>query len=770
MANTFYIDYQGGNDSNDGLSFANRKKTIAGVATGSISPGDEYRLIASPGPHTLNTNATWTNNSNTLSLSTNVNILLYDGGTAWTAATVDITCTSNTTGRRDQNLSAAQTAIAAAFTTGKAAYFTLPASTNCAAHSGLSFWYYHNKAQATANLSIRLCSDTTGDTSVNTITIPRINVANAWFPCYVETGTTFGSGIQSVALYVDTDPGPLTVILQNINTVKPNTSNDNLNITSVIGTGRANDGWWPVRSINATTIYLDGGSQMSSAKGIVLGYPGNTETISLMKYDPIQFANNWTSTLYFVVPATLPIKSGNAIASISITGGWNRTDMSTQTGESWFDAMWSTGTLFFGENNRDYMFVDKCHMVRGYGALRLAATTGSRFGTVFSAGAGASGIIIGLNDSAANNLISAASLSIGIVSQFNSGLVAGITGIANANTIVSLCAGSGTAAAVAVDGWNNQLNSTGEHDGKTGTIITRGSKGAGVTFYYPMSQINIDTIISTNNTLQGVTYNNSFPPHQISVNQLVADNNRTYGLELVQDHMGKSRFGAVTVANNSTHGVHLQAGSRGGERIWIGQLTGLQFGTTSAIRGDDYSVGTIHILNSTFTGNALSFGSANTNLRWPGEIVLRNYNGTAGDHRTYYHNNIAHIYASTEQRHTASGYAWKFAPRHTHYINEVNSLKKTIATIAVGAGTLVTIGVWAYRDNTGIFGRLYVEGRQIAGVNNDVYVTTTGSAGAWEQLTTTFTPTETGVVEVQMRVWGGNTYNLWIDDFSMSQA
>ena len=769
MANTFYIDYLNGNDANDGLSFANRKKTIAGVPSASSSPGDEFRVMATPGPHTLNVNATWTNNSNTISLSSNVNILLYDGGTAWTAGTVDVACAANTTGRRDQTLACAQVAIGTAFTTGLAAYYTLPASTDCSAHSGLSFWYYQSIGQANAaNLSIRLCSDTVGATPVNTIVIPRINVANSWFPCYVETGSAFGSAIQSIALYVDVDTGPINVFFQNINTVKPNTSNDNLNITSIIGKGSANDGWWPIRSINAATIFIDGGAKMT-ASGNVLGYSGNTETVALIKHDPVQLANNFQTSATISINSMILNESGNATHLYTITGGWNRTDMSTQTGETFYDAMWGWGTMF-GQSNRNYVAFDKIHGVRCYHSL-FTTTTGSRFGHMYAVGTQSAGIVATLSDSMANVFVSTASMGQGVILSLLSALTLGQAGGSNANTIISNCAGSGSAptTTINVDGFINTASVSGMLFSRIGTVIARGGRYIGVHCYYPMRGVVIDTIVSANNGGSGLTYITSYA-HHLLVNRYVAQNNRTYGIVVNSDNMGGSRFNYMEVSNNFTAGLWVDVSGQGGPPVVIGELVANQSGTSSCIRCSDMSYGTIYILKSTLTGNALSFTTTNNSIEFPGELTLRNYNGTAGDHRTYYHANIAHVYSSTEQRHTASGYSWKFAPRHTHYIHEYAPLTKKIATVAVGASSLVTVSVWAYRDNINIYGKLIVNGGQIAGVPNDTYVVTSGSASAWEQLSTTFTPTETGVVEVHMQVYGGNTYNLWIDDFSMSQA
>ena len=62
----YYIDFNGGNDANDGLSFANRKKSFDGLISehdnssdNNNIPGNEYRVMGMPAVNT-GVNATWT--------------------------------------------------------------------------------------------------------------------------------------------------------------------------------------------------------------------------------------------------------------------------------------------------------------------------------------------------------------------------------------------------------------------------------------------------------------------------------------------------------------------------------------------------------------------------------------------------------------------------------------------------------------------------------------------------------------------------------------
>ena len=56
----WYLDPENGNDSNDGLSFANRRKTL--YTPSGFVDGDEIRIIKSPDPTSIG-NATWEKDS-----------------------------------------------------------------------------------------------------------------------------------------------------------------------------------------------------------------------------------------------------------------------------------------------------------------------------------------------------------------------------------------------------------------------------------------------------------------------------------------------------------------------------------------------------------------------------------------------------------------------------------------------------------------------------------------------------------------------------------
>ena len=129
----------------------------------------------------------------------------------------------------------------------------------------------------------------------------------------------------------------------------------------------------------------------------------------------------------------------------------------------------------------------------------------------------------------------------------------------------------------------------------------------------------------------------------------------------------------------------------------------------------------------------------------------------------------ATILTAVDQRHTASGVSWKIQPTSTTARNTFRPVTLSLAKVACSANNLVTIKAWMYRDNSGLTMRLVCKGGQIAGVASDVISSVT-TTSAWEEETITFTPTETGVVEITAEAWGGTTYSGWVDDMTISQA
>lgn len=337
---TYYLDPSGGNDANDGTTFANRWQTItSGATTARIAAGDTIRVMASPVPTSVG-NATWTNGSRTITLAAACTANIDRGESAWTAS-ANVTCAADT-GTYKEGAGSASQAIAAGFTTGLVAY-KATGTLDLSSYQQVSFWVRANAAVAASTLTLDLCTDTVGATSVHTIPVPALQ-QNVWTPVTVDTGGALNSAIASVSLNALLDPGTVTVFLDNILACKAPSAADSLTLHSAIGKNLTTENFFGVQSINGTAVIL--ANDPAQLPGATRAYAGTTETVTTYKRECFVLTPAATSTT--VMNAIND--SGTSGSPITFSGGWDRTDMSTRltgtSGQSWFDAQIGSGYLF----------------------------------------------------------------------------------------------------------------------------------------------------------------------------------------------------------------------------------------------------------------------------------------------------------------------------------------------------------------------------------------------------------------------------------------
>jgi hypothetical protein len=721
---TFYMDLIGGNDANDGTSFANRWKTFASGATAArTAPGDTIRIMASPN-ETLVGNATWTNASRTVTLASAVTATICNCDDNWSVP-ADVISGPYTTSYKD-GTQAIYCSIQPDFTTGLAAYFAT-GTLDLSAYQQVSFWANSNSFINAGNLSLRLCSDTSGLTSVHTIPIPFFTSISKWVPITVDLGTNLSSSINSIALYCEVDTGSVEIRLDNIIACKASSSADALTLNSLIGkvhnlswlasttyavndirrptqpnrngykyqvtaqtgaTGSSEpawpqgigqsvidggvtwlcegleDTWYAIASINGTSVTLDGDvNALPSATAY--GYPHATGTVATYKREPLAQGQLSSSSNTFNGVQ----ESGTSTQSIVYSGGWNRTDMSTQTGETWITGGNGLGVAFYG-NNMDYITVENFNSVRySYGFYFLRTSWQHKNCH---------------HNNATNGLV----LSL----SFNTLILR--------NVITSMCSGVGMDFSQG-GGYFDAL-----------AIQANGNNAAGF------------VTSSSNGALCG-------PP----VRDIWAKGNATYGL----NHLSVREL-SLTGFVASGNGTACLAASGGCTRVNLvnSLLSGTEFVDPPDFRGT--------------------------------YIYSQKHDQTAGNHLIW--TDGGSIISATDQRHTASGISWKFRPTSTNHTSDY-PLHLSVAKVAVLANSLVTIAIWTRRDNSNIAGQLLVQGGQIAGVPSDVSVSCAPSINTWTQSgNLTFTPSESGVVEVLFQVWDGvgTSNNFWIDDISITQA
>jgi len=352
-ASTFYLDFEGGNDANDGTSFANRWKTFESGATAArTAPGDTIRVMGSLSPTSLGT-ALWTNDTRTITLSTagiteSVSTCELD----WTASP-NVTCTTSAT--RKEGAKSASFAFALGFTTGLAAYYDIADTTTLDGYQQLSFWIQSNATIVANTFKISLCSDDAGVTEVDTFTIPfAINPVNQWHRVTINKGSNLGDPIKSVALYCLLDPGIPTVLIDNIFASKSVSSADCLTLNSVVSKGNGlqtavdDPRWYPIVNVVGTTVEINGETTLGT--GAQYTYRTTTETVTTYVSQTMVVGPNANQL-------ALVQEGGTIGLPITYSGGWNRTDMSSRTYMTWISTPNATGSGIFG-NLKNYVNIE----------------------------------------------------------------------------------------------------------------------------------------------------------------------------------------------------------------------------------------------------------------------------------------------------------------------------------------------------------------------------------------------------------------------------
>jgi hypothetical protein len=271
-------------------------------------------------------------------------------------ASANVTQTQNISDFQEGS-SSQSLAIAAGFTTGKAAYFTLPSTLDLSGFQQVCFWVSITSGivGADGQTYVALCSDTTGDTVVHQCPIPNLGGTFAWTPIVIDFGAALSTTINSVAFYVVTDSGAQTFLLDNIFAAKASSNADALRLTSLISKNTTGETWFVCKSINATRVVLgaaNGASLAADSNNGVRGYNGTTATQTLFRRETVPVLS--TSTVN---------DSGTAGSFITFSGGWNRTDMSTQTDYTWIDGR-RANTPGVTNNGNSYIRIQRLNLVR----------------------------------------------------------------------------------------------------------------------------------------------------------------------------------------------------------------------------------------------------------------------------------------------------------------------------------------------------------------------------------------------------------------------
>lgn len=818
---TYYLDYEGGNDANDGLSFANRWKTMTSGATAArIAPGDTIRIMGSPNPTSLGIGATWTGEKMrsivTISYATNatpivctlsshgyttgdtvvisgaagntaangvweINVLTSSsfelvgstGNGTWTSGgtirkinnrvvrlnssltqniasvgvgttgslrniwvsndTVNISASRNTT-RSKEHYFSDQIAIGAGYATGTAAYYTLPTTLDLSAYQQVSFWIYQSAGTigAAGDCSLVLCSDTVGTVGVNTIDIPQLGILNYWHPITVNVGIALSSSVSSIAFKVNTDNGAQTFSLNNIIACKAASSADSLTLNSLIGKNTTGETWYAIQSINGTRVILDDYVN-SIPSGNLAGYfpmtgVGITENVTTYKRETIK-------TVYATALSTVVqtfTDSGTVGNLIRYEGGWDRTNMSTQNLETWFDGSNGNGYGIYN-SGKGYVSLNRVAAVRYYNNFYF------------------DGSILGMEIPyipATNNSSNAG------ISFFNLLPTAGIqtnihiTTIGACNSNYNFGIRYAIASRIYIDN----------------VKIYNGGNG-GQSLYASSHYENTINNLEIFNGAGYALYFNSTSNFKINYANIV---NNAYHILFTSSR--KNVIGILTSTKNNVFGISFTDSNN--NYINGGNTSMNSFGIECA-GSSDFNYLKNFTINET---TEIYPGVPGSGLNW--RLYSQNHDNTTDNHVIF--TDLGKISSETTVRNTASGLAWKLQPTSTSR-DQYYPLDFSLAKVAVNANASVSVACSMRRDNTGLAMQLVVPGTNTPGASSNtpplagiptagVIGSMTAAANTWEKVSLSFTPTESGVVEIFVYAYGGSTYTGYVDDLTISQA
>ena len=666
--------------------------------------------------------------------------------------------------------------IAAGFTTGKIAYYTLPATLDLSAYQQLSLFILQGSGTL-GGLTVNLCSDTTGDTAVDTFTIPSTGATGIFCPFTINKGSALGSSIRSISISRAANNGAQGFFFNSIVACKSPTSVDALSNTSLVTKNNGTEGAYSVGGFggsDGTIVFLDSsptGTNLTTTGG---AYYGTTETAGLWRYEPL---NPYTlnsaalpsSSTDTNANCVFPANNGILNAPITYSGGWDSTNMSTRTGQTWFSNQNGNGYGLSNNNTSNFITVDRVNYTRvntgWFGNSSLLNNIIQNCNYTATSGAG-------INSSSSSsqlelqNCIVTNTATNGVTISFTS------TNINNP-VVINNCTFSGNVT-------NNLSINTGSSGYPYYTITNSSfntSSGTGInTTQFGYATITSNSVnyfnttgLSTTNNIIGTINNLTFVPEPAGGTNIVSAD-LSGGYAVVPQNI-------YTTFNNVTVNAPTTTYSQGTTTLstLLNGCANFKFinGSFSATnvsysQNNFYDQGGAYLYNC--TGVPTTVVNATRNIT-PFILNAAQYSqdegNTVGNNKIYFQGGLAT--SQTAVRNTPSGYAWSMAPTSTTTVTSAFPLKLKIASVAANGGSAVTISAYMRRTNTGLTMQLVCPGGQPYGPSTDTVASMTAAADTWEQVSISFTPTQNGVYDIYAYAFGGTTFTGYVDDLGVTQ-
>jgi hypothetical protein len=711
MTSTWFVDEVGGNDANSGLTFPLRKKTLAAVATAGAAAGDTIRVMGKQSSSS-GINATFTNLSGAVTLASALTAALYTSGAAWAAAT-NVTTAANQAGKLGAT-SASNIAIAAAFTTGKAASFAT-GTLNLSTYQQLTFWIKANAAVAAGVLRLDTCSDTAGATPVDQFTLPALT-ANVWQAITIDKGANMGASIASIRLFAVSDPGTVTITIDDVLAAKAASAANCLTLNSLISSDAAV--WYGIKSIDnaGTAVRLDTGGPASAQSAVGI-WSGTTGSLALSILNPLTKSASGTGG----APITDTFNNSGAAGNvITISGGWDSAAMTTQNGLTVFDAglSGSTGLTLGG----DFVTVDHFVFSRYTTSINLNGATKKGYTLSNSHFANAGGLFTmpsrAVTFNAVNITNSIGGLAIPQSTNYNADGLAYNMGFVK---IIGNTSGDGISVPVNIGSPAPVI-----HDCSVIGNTTAGANGFNIqspcVFYNN----------TANDNPAGTTSNGFFFQN--------ANAMQAYNLQ------ARNNSGAQVQLSNTSMEIY-------------GLDTNFNLGTQVKFVGS--AEGQLVVYNWTPNGTATkySLGDPATGETANNVIFSHREGGTVANNSIY--TDYGTITTNGVVGESGAGVGWQLAPNANAFAS--SPLRLNVGKVACPAGILTTVTFWAKFSAAGPSAQLKIFGGRYPGVGSPGSDITAAISGtSWAQYSLAFTPTENCVVDVFCEAWGSSSQSVTI--------
>jgi hypothetical protein len=712
---TFHIDYYNGNDSNDGLSWSTAWKTInANVNSTNISAGDIIKISKNNPPELLG-NASWTNNSNIVTFDNSTNMHIDPCESVWKLGSIGssgsssvVSTTSSRYGTYYVKINS-RTIPDGTSVPIKTAFRNLGSTLNLSTYTKISLWIDTSPITTNSNnltswdnnnISICLCSDTSGDVIVNELFISKFNstqnviMYNAdikFKPLVLDYGSALGDNIQSIAIYQYTT-NKYSFWIDNIVACTTNGLTHKDLLTKESTERGYSEDLYCIKNINNNIITIEG--YKSSATNI---YIGSTENTSTYRRIGVAFEDYCID-----IPGNIVTVNGSSEEYIEIKGGYN-TITDIQDGETILDCLISNTTTSiskfintYGINilNSTYVKLDRISTIRCVSGIKIQNSEYIDVDNILSLSCNYNSLdmnaskyinvsnIYNLNNSYKNLYIYNCKY-ININTLYN--LLYNYdksTHILYSNNVIITNIQKIKYCATGIDLFRSKVVTISNINEITNCSM------AGITVD-ECQNIIISDIDNISYNYRGMISFYFLTNYYIIIKNIIFSNNTLFGLML--------------------HGINI-------------------------------------VLKDVISTDSIPLA-----ILEPFMVLLDNFNG---DGIVKLYNSDVQVLFNSSIRHNSYGKSIEINLLTNFYDEELCGFKYTIAEIYCKANKQTTFTIYVRRSNSNIFSKLICENYQLLGITEDVTDEITASPNTWEQLSITVNPTEDGVIQIYSLTWG----------------